>query len=96
MSGRGLVGGSTFSTDHGLTIDNALAKCLFMSFHGTHGGCLGGALSAPVYAVDGHKVVFSRSRRLLRVVKCFVLVEDFVLGDKYAVDCRRGCRGGPV
>ena len=36
VAGRCLVGGSAFCSDHGLTIDNALAKCLFMSFYSAH------------------------------------------------------------
>ena len=96
MAGRCLVGGSTFCADHGLAIDNALAKCLFMGFDNTHRRCFGGALSAAIYVVDGHKVVFARCRRLLRVVECLVLVQDFVLGDKDTIDGCRGCRGGPV
>ena len=96
VAGLSLVGCSTFCSNHGLAIDNALAKCLFVSFDSTHCRSFRGALSAAIYIINGHKVVLTRGRRLLRVVECFVLVEDFVLGDKDAVDGRRGCRGGPV
>ena len=36
----GLVGSSTFGPSHGLTINYALAKRLFMGFNGTHSWCL--------------------------------------------------------
>ena len=41
MPSRRLVGGSTFRSDEGLAIDNALPKCLFgVSFDSAHSGCL--------------------------------------------------------
>lgn len=91
-----LVGSTAFRPDHGLALYDALAQRLFVCFNSTHCWGLGGALSASIYTIDWHKVVFPRRRRLLRVVECLVLVEDFVLRYKDAVDGRGRCRGRPV
>ena len=63
---------------HGLALEH-LGRCSFAAgLNDGHRGCFRRTLPAPVHVAYRDEVLAPRRRRLLRVIKCLVLLKHFV------------------